>query len=118
MAQNDPHSESADAVHEGRPVEEQYIKQGRGGRRISIVMGVGIALTALGFFVLYLVFSPGFSATDGQGGNQAVDAAAFDDSGVPMADAPTTATGEMTNPRTGRASSVHAPTVQAEPSGS
>jgi hypothetical protein len=89
MSHDDPHSRSADAVHEGRPVEEQFIKQGRGGRRISIVMGVGIALTAIGFIILFLVFSPGFSSTEGESGNQAVDAAAFQDSGVPAADAPT-----------------------------
>lgn len=116
MTHDDPHSRAADAVHEGRPVEEQFVKQGRGGRRITLVMGVGIALTVVGFVILYLIFSPGFSATNAESGKQAVDAAAFQDSGVPAADAPTTATGEPTSPPTGEAPNVNAPTVQAAPS--
>ncbi|KPF80500.1 hypothetical protein IP78_07015 [Brevundimonas sp. AAP58] len=103
MTHNDPHSRAADAVHEGRPVEEQFVKQGRGGRRITLVMAAGIALTLIGFVVLYLVFAPGFSARDANTGQQAVDAAAFQDGTVtpPVADAPTTATGEPTSPPTG-----------------
>lgn len=77
MTHDDPHSRAADAVHAGRPVEEQLVKQGRGGRRMSIVMGVGIALTLVGFVVLFLIFSPGFSAEDANTGQQGVDAAAF-----------------------------------------
>ena len=111
MTHDDPHSRAADAVHEGRPVEEQFTKQGRGGRRISVVMGVGIALTAVGFIILYLIFSPGFSSTNGESGKQDVDAAAFQDSGVPAADAPTTATGEPIPTPTGQAPNVNAPTV-------
>lgn len=118
MTHDDPHSRAADAVHEGRPVDEQLIKQGRGGRRITLVMVVGIVLTLIGFLVLYLVFSPGFSAGDANTGQQAVDAAAFQDGAVtpPAADAPTTTTGEPTSPPTGEAPNVNAPTVQAAPS--
>lgn len=116
MTDNDPHTRAADAVHEGRPVEEQFVKGGRGGRRISVMMGIGIALTAVGFLVLYLVFSPGFTEGTPESGRQAVDAAAFQDSGVPAADAPTTTTGEPTTPPTGEAPNVNAPTVQAAPS--
>ncbi len=92
MTHDDPHSRAADAVHEGRPVEEQFVKQGRGGRRMSIVMGVGIALTLVGFVVLLLIFSPGFSAMDVNTGRQSVDAAAFQEepSAPPAADARTT----------------------------
>jgi hypothetical protein len=81
-------------------------------------MGVGIALTAVGFLVLYLIFSPGFSGGTPRNGRQAVDSAAFRDSGVSSADAPTTATGEPTAPPTGEAPNVNAPLVQAAPSGS
>ncbi len=119
MTHDDPHSRAADAVHEGRPVEEQFVKQGRGGRRITLVMVGGIALTLIGFVVLYLVFAPGFSGEDANTGQQSVDAAAFQDGAVtpPAADAPTTATGEPTSPPTGEAPNVNAPTVQAAPSG-
>ncbi len=116
MTHDDPHSRAADAVHEGRPVEEQFTKQGRGGRRISVVLALGIGLTALGFFILYLFFSPGFSAGDPNTGQQGVDSAAFQGDGVPAADAPTTSTGEPTAPPTGEAPNVKAPTVQAAPS--
>ncbi len=119
MTDNDPHSRAADAVHEGRPVEEQFTKQGRGGRRITVVMAVGIALTLIGFVIMYLVFAPAFSAGDANTGQQSVDAAAFQDGAItpPAADAPTTATGEPTSPPTGEAPNVNAPTVQAAPSG-
>lgn len=118
MTHNDPHSRAADAVHEGRPVEAQFVKQGRGGRRITLVMVGGIALTLVGFVVLYLVFTPGFSAEDANTGRQNVDAAAFQDGTPtpPAADAPTTATGEPTSPPTGETPNVNAPTVQAAPS--
>jgi cytoskeletal protein RodZ len=120
MTHNDPHSRAADAVHEGRPVEEQFVKQGRGGRRITLVLIVAFVLTALGFLIVQLVYAPDFAAGDANAGQQAVDAAAFQGAGgdsVPAADAPTTSTGEPTNPATGEAPNVNAPTVQAAPSG-
>jgi hypothetical protein len=101
------------------PVTRRFFA--RGGRRNGHVgQGVGgIALTLIGFVVLYLVFAPGFSAGDANTGRQAVDAAAFQDGTVspPAADAPTTITGEPTSPPTGEAPNVNAPTVQAAPSG-
>ena len=120
MAHDDPHSRAADAVHDGRPVEAQFVKQGRGGRRIVLVLIVAFALTALGFVIVQLVFAPRFEAGDANAGQQAVDAAAFQGEGgdsVPAADAPTTSTGEPTRPTTGEAANVNAPTVQAAPSG-
>lgn len=117
MSSPDPHTEAADAVHEGRPVEAQFTRQGKGGRRISVVLGLGLALTALGFIIMYLVFGGALSSTNANDGDQAVDAAAFSDrQDVPAADAPTTATGEPTSPPTGDAPNVNAPTVQASPS--
>ena len=99
MSHDDPHSEAADAVHEGRPVEAQYTKQGKGGRRISIEMGIAIALTVVGFVVVFLFFSGAF-----KGGNtsaeSSIDAAAIVSEGstTPTPDAPTTATGQPTAP--------------------
>ncbi len=117
MSHQDPHSEAADAVHEGRPVEAQYTKQGRGGRRISVVMVVAFALTALGFLAVFLAYNGAFSAGNANDGDQTVDAAAFSNrQDVPAADAPTTSTGEPTAPATGEAPNVNAPTVSAQPS--
>lgn len=47
MTHQDPHSRSADAVHEHRPVEAQYVRQGRSGRRLLIVLIVSVATAAL-----------------------------------------------------------------------
>jgi hypothetical protein len=64
MPHDDPHSEAADAVHEGRPVEAQYTRQGKGGARLSIEMGFAIALTVIGFVAAFLVFSGSFRSGD------------------------------------------------------
>ncbi len=114
MTHNDPHSQAADAVHEGRPVEGQYVKQGKGGVRISIVLAAAFVLTAIGFFVVYLAYSGAFSSANANDGDQAVDAAAFQDAGeIPAADAPTAAngTGEAAPVPTGEAPNVNAPTA-------
>lgn len=117
MTHDDPHSRAADAVHEGRPVEAQYVRAGRGGARILIVLLVAIALVAIAFAVIYLSSANRLADTNANDGDQAVDAAAFqgDFATPPAADAPTTATGEPTNPATGDAPNVNAPTVQAQP---
>lgn len=49
-----PHDKSAHAVQEQRPVEAQYARQGRSGRRIMIILVVGLALTTLGFALVWL----------------------------------------------------------------
>lgn len=119
MTHEDPHSRAADAVHEGRPVEAQYVKQGRGGRRIMLVLFGGIALVAVAFGLLWLSTSGRIADTNANDGDQAVDAAAFQGAenriAVPAADAPTTPEGEPTNPPTGEAPNVNAPVVQADP---
>ncbi len=52
-----PHEKSANAVHEQRPIEAQYARQGRGGRRIMIILAAGLALTAVGFGLVWLSWS-------------------------------------------------------------
>ena len=119
MSHDDPHTQAADAVHEGRPVEAQYTKGGKGGRRITLGMGIAITLTVIGFVVVFLMFSGAFNRPgNNDDDNQVSQAQAFadGDGGVPAADAPTTATGEPTNPPTGEAPNVNAPTVQVAPS--
>lgn len=117
MSKNDPHSEAADPVHEGRPVDAQYVRGGRPGKRILwllILSGGAAAVLLLG---MWFVSNSGFSAQNPNDGQQAVDAAAFADRGAfPAADAPTTATGEPTVPPPGGTANVNPPTVQAQPS--
>ena len=121
MTHQDPHSKAADAVREGRPVEAQYVRQGRGGGRILLVLLGGLALVTIAFGVIYLASSRPLSETNPNDGDQAVDAAAFQGPAnrdeVPAADAPTTSEGEPTAPPTGVAPNVNAPTASAQPEG-
>jgi type II secretory pathway component PulM len=119
MTHESPHDHSADAVHEGRPVEAQYVRQGRGGKRILMVLLGALAMVAIAFAVIWLASAGRLSQTNANDGDQPVDAAAFQGEGgreIPTADAPTTATGEPTAPPTGEAPNVNAPTVAAQPS--
>jgi hypothetical protein len=116
MTHESPHDRSADAVHEGRPVEAQYVRQGRGGKRIMMVLLAGLALIVIAFAVIYFSSAGRLAQLNANDGDQAVDAAAFQGEGgrnVPTADAPTTATGEPTAPPTGEAPNVNAPTTSA-----
>ena len=118
MTHQSPHDKAADAVHEGRPVEAQYVRGGRGGVRILTLLLVSLAAVAILLLGMWFVSQGGLSKTNANDGDQAVDAAAFqtDPLEIPAADAPTTATGEPTAPPTGAAPNVNAPTVAAEPS--
>ena len=110
-----PHDHVADAVHEGRPVEAQYVRQGRGGVRILTLLVISAAAAAILLLGMWFVSQGGFARTNANIGNQAVDAQAFQtDAGkLPAADAPTTATGEPTNPPTGEVPNVNAPVPPA-----
>lgn len=110
MTPESPHDKAADAVHEGRPVEAQYVRGGRGGVRILTLLLVSTAAVAILLLGMWFVSQGGFARTNANTGAQAVDAEAFsgDAATPPVADAPTTATGAAPN--------VSAPTVQAAPS--
>jgi len=106
-----PHNEAADAVHEGRPVEAQYVRQGRGGVRILTVLLLSAGGAAILLLGMWLLSQGGFSKTNANDGDQAVDAQAFQaqPDRIPAADAPTTATGQPTTVPTGEAPNVNAP---------
>lgn len=114
MQGDDPHSRSADAVHEHRPVEAQYVRGGRGGRRIILVLAGGLALVVAGFFLMYLVFNPRLSSTNPNDGDQRVDTQAFEGDAAtpPLATAPRDSRGEPTDIATGQAPNVNAPRVK------
>lgn len=116
MTHESPHDKAADAVHEGRPVEAQYVRGGRGGLRILTLLLVSLAAVAILLLGMWFVSQGGFAATNANDGGQAVDSAAFQTGPVetPTADAPTTATGEPTSPPTGEAPNVNAPTASPE----
>lgn len=96
------------------PQGPQATRQGRLGRPVVWVLAIALALTAIGFVIVYARFAPPLAATDANAGHQSVDAAAFsDERPVPAADAPTTARGEPTAPPTGEAPNRNAPTVSS-----
>ncbi|MBC6983180.1 hypothetical protein [Caulobacter sp. 17J80-11] len=64
MADLDPHSRAAQAVHEHRPVEAQYVRQGRRGTRIVWVLAISLALAALATFGFWAARSPDLRATE------------------------------------------------------
>lgn len=116
MTDQTPHDKAADAVHEGRPVEAQYVRAGRGGKRIATVLAISVTLVAIGFAIVWAFWAGPLAGGRPNTGSQDVDAAAFQGEGgdrVPAADAPTTATGEPTSPPTGEAPNVSAPTTSA-----
>ena len=118
MTHPSPHDKAADAVHEGRPVEAQYVRGGGKGRRILVILVISLAAVAVLLLGMWAVSQGGFAGTNPNTGAQPVDVQAFDGDSVspPAADAPTTATGEPTSPPTGEAPNVNARTVSVAPS--
>ncbi|MDP3403963.1 MAG: hypothetical protein Q8S03_04675 [Brevundimonas sp.] len=117
MSTPDPHTEAADAVHEGRPVAAQYVRGARPGKRILWLLVISGGAAAILLIGMWFVSNSGFAAQNPNAAEQAVDAAAFSaGADFPAADAPTTATGEPANPPTSEAPNVNAPTVSVDPS--
>lgn len=118
MTHPSPHDKAADAVHEGRPVDARYVRGGGKGRRILVILVISLAAVAVLLLGMWAVSQGGFADTNPNTGAQPVDVRAFDDDAAspPAADAPVTSTGEPTNPPTGEASNVNAPTVAVAPS--
>lgn len=79
MTHESPHDKAADAVHEGRPVEAQYVRGGRGGVRILTLLIVSLAAVAILLLGMWFVSQGGFADTNANTGVQAVDAQAFSD---------------------------------------
>ena len=63
MTHSDPHSQAADAVHEGRPVEAQYVRQGRRGTHVLWILVVSLILVIAAFLVVWLSRADDFNAT-------------------------------------------------------
>ena len=91
MTHDDPHSRSADPVHEGKPVEAQYVRQGRSGVRILTVLVISVALAAAALLGWWLLNSGAFTETELEGGREAEASAPFDETdGVDDPAAPVT----------------------------
>ena len=88
MTQQSPHDKAADAVHEGRPVEAQYVRGGRGGVRILTLLLVSLAAVAILLLGMWFVSQGGFANTNANNGEQAVDTQAFSDGPAPPVTTP------------------------------
>lgn len=80
MPQN-PHETSVRAVRNNRPVEAQYVRQGRKGSRIMAILLGGLVLTAVGFALVWAFWAGPFASAPVDNGAQVEDAAAFQDEG-------------------------------------
>ncbi len=78
MTHDSPHDKAADSVHEGRPVEAQYVRGGRGGVRILALLVISLAAVAILLLGMWFVSNGGFARTNANTGGQAVDSQAFD----------------------------------------
>ncbi|MNI22186.1 hypothetical protein D3C77_153340 [compost metagenome] len=65
MTHQDPHSHSADPVQHGEPVEAQYVRQGRGGRRIMFILLLSAGAAAVLLLGMWAVSNRGFQRLDG-----------------------------------------------------
>lgn len=100
-----PHEASARAVRNKRPVEAQYVRQGRKGSRIMAVLLGSLLLTAVGFAVVWAFWAGPFASAPVDNGPQVEDAAAFqDEAGRRLTDAPVTAADDSAPSRTNEAS--------------
>lgn len=112
MTHQSPHDHVADAVHEGRPVEAQYVRQGRSGVRILLLLVVSAGAAAVLLLGLWLVTNGAFAGLEPSSAEKAAEAQAFDrDVTAPTADAPTTSTGEAAAPAPGTTPNVNATTT-------
>ena len=113
MTHESPHDKAADAVHEGRPVEAQYVRGGRGGVRILTLLVISLAAVAILLLGMWFVSQGGFANTNANNGQQAVDVQAFqgDAATPPTADAPIVAGGQPVSAPTGETPNVNPPTV-------
>lgn len=94
MTHESPHDHSADAVHEGRPVEAQYVRQGRGGVRILTLLAISLAAVAILLLGMWFLSSGGFASTNDNVVAETDDVRAFQDSPAPNPEPPTTPTGQ------------------------
>jgi len=64
MTHSDPHSRAAEAVHEGRPVEAQYVRQGRRGVHVVWILTVSLVLVVAGFLIVWLSHGAELESTE------------------------------------------------------
>lgn len=76
MTHQDPHSHSADAVNTHHAVEAQYVRQGRSGRRILMILLLSAGAAAVLLIGMWAVSNSGFARQDGASEPAPVEASA------------------------------------------
>lgn len=76
MTHQDPHSHSADAVHDHHAVEAQYVRQGRSGRRTLVILLLSAGAAAVLLIGMWAVSNTGFQRQDGASEPAPVEATA------------------------------------------
>ena len=78
----DPHSQVETALNEGRPIEAQYVRQGKRNYRIVWVLAIALLLAALATFGAWMMRAGDLASTNDATGQEQVDAQAFSDTGA------------------------------------
>lgn len=71
MTHQDPHSHSADPVQHGEAVEAQYVRQGRSGRRILVILLLSAGAAAVLLLGIWAVSNTGFQRAESEGRQEA-----------------------------------------------
>lgn len=106
---SDPHSQAADAVHEGRPVEAQYVRQGRRGTHVLWILVVSLIMVVAAFAVIFFGSSEGMNATTSDNNKTRGEAATF---AAPEPAAKQTSSEDPSAPARGSTNSGQQPTAQ------
>lgn len=81
------HDKAADAVHEGRPVEAQYVRGGRRNPRMLVLLLLSTGAVAILLLGMWLLSNSGFKSENQTASEQAAQARTFDDAGSIPSDA-------------------------------
>lgn len=83
----DPHSQVEAAIREHRPIEAQYVRQGKRNYRLVWVLAIGLALAAIATFGAWVLRAGDLARTEAANGKEAVDAETFSTAPAPAASA-------------------------------
>lgn len=75
------HDRAADAVHDGRPVKAEYVRSGRPGRRVLVILAVSTIAVAAVLLSLWAASSGVFASQNPTDAEEAAAQQAFDTDG-------------------------------------
>lgn len=72
------HDRTADAVHEGRPVKAEYVRSGRPGRRVLVILAVSTVAVAVALLSLWAATNGVFASQEPTDAEEAAAQQTFD----------------------------------------